>query len=406
MDSLPVPDADALQVSDALQARIRSLVQTAGGWIGFDHFMQAALYEPALGYYVAGARRFGSGGDFVTAPELTPLFGHCLASASLEWLAQLAPVVTEFGAGTGQLAAQMLNALERLGSPPEQYRIIEVSPALREQQRHTLELMCPGMVRRVQWLDALPPRLDGLILANEVLDAMPVRLFEIHDGAIHERGLMRGEDNAPLVWQTRLADAAFSARVRRALAAAGWGGADPMNVDLGAWPNGYTSEIHEAALAWLDTVGERMGAGVMLLVDYGFPAREFYHPQRSGGTLACHYRHRVHHDPLRYPGLQDITVHVDFTALARRADRAGLETLGYTSQANFLLNAGLLDGLAGMPRDGGEYLRQSQAVQRLVSEAEMGELFKVIAFGRGVRGAGTGFGRGSRLTGLHEPGED
>ncbi|MEZ5653320.1 MAG: SAM-dependent methyltransferase [Burkholderiaceae bacterium] len=400
MDELPLPDGQALQISDALQARVRSLAQTAGGWLGFDRFMQAALYEPGLGYYVAGARRFGASGDFVTAPELTPLFGHCLAGASVEWLESLAPTITEFGAGTGQLAAQMLNALERLGRTPERYRIIEVSPALREQQRHTLELMCPGLVGRVQWLDHLPDSLDGLIVANEVLDAMPVRLFELHEGAIHERGLMRGQSDAPLVWQTRLADAAFAARVRRALAGAGWGGADPLSIDLGAWPEGYASELPEAAAAWLDTIAERLSAGVLLLIDYGFPAREFYHPQRAGGTLACHYRHRVHHDPLLYPGLQDITVHVDFTALARRAERAGLEVLGYTSQANFLLNAGLLDGLAGMPRESPEYLRQAQAVQRLVSEAEMGELFKVIAVGRGVHSAGPGFGRGGRLGGI------
>ncbi|MEZ5659376.1 MAG: SAM-dependent methyltransferase [Burkholderiaceae bacterium] len=402
MDELPVPDADALQVSDALQARVRSRVQTAGGWLGFDQFMQAALYEPGLGYYVAGARRFGAAGDFVTAPELTPLFGHCLANASLEWLEVLAPTITEFGAGTGQLAAQMLNALDRLGRAPDAYRIIEVSPALREQQRHTLEMLCPDLAGRVQWLDRLPERLDGLILANEVLDAMPVRLFALHEGTIHERGLMRGQGDQPLVWQTRIADSGFTARVRRALAGAGWGGADPLALDLSVWPEGYASEVHEAAIGWVDTLAERLGAGVMLLVDYGFPAREFYHPQRAGGTLACHYRHRVHHDPLRYPGLQDITVHVDFTALARRAERAGLEVLGYTSQANFLLNAGLLDGLAGMPRDGTEYLRQSQAVQRLVSEAEMGELFKVIAFGRGARGGGPGFHHGDRQGALFE----
>lgn len=403
MDELPSPDAEALQASDALQARIRSLVQTAGGWLGFDQFMQAALYEPGLGYYVAGARRFGAAGDFVTAPELTPMFGHCLATACVSWFDQVDPVVYEFGAGTGQLAAQMLNAFERLDRTPVRYRIIEVSPSLRAQQRHTIEMLSPGLADRVEWLGALPQRFDGLVIANEVLDAMPVRLFALHDGTVHERGLMRGHEDAPLVWQTRVADPAFAGRVCEALASAGWGGDDPAALDMDAWPNGYASELPELAMAWVDTLAERLGTGLVLLVDYGFPAREFYHPQRRTGTLACHYRHRVHHDPLRYPGLQDITAHVDFTALGARALAGGLDVLGYTSQANFLLNAGLLDGLAAWPREGAEYLRQSQAVQRLVSEAEMGELFKVIAFGRGVDGVGRGFDRGSRLAGLFDP---
>ncbi|MEZ5740054.1 MAG: SAM-dependent methyltransferase [Burkholderiaceae bacterium] len=391
MDSLPVPDPDALQVSDALQARVRSMVQAAGGWLGFDRFMQAALYEPQLGYYTGGAHRFGAQGDFVTAPELTPLFGHCVANACLPWLDQLPPCITEFGAGTGQLAAQMLNALERLDSLPERYLIVEVSPSLRFQQQHTLDLLAPGLSDRVQWLDALPAQIEGIVIANEVLDAMPVRLFEVQQGAIAERGLVRGRDDAALAWQARRADESFTMTVRRALASSSWGGDDAHALDFSFWPECYQSEIPEQGVAWVRTVGERLTHGVMLLIDYGFPAPEFYHPQRSGGTLACHYRHRVHHDPLLYPGLQDITTHVDFSALARAAEASGMALLGYTSQANFLLNAGLLDELASLPRDGGlETMRQTQAVQRLVSEAEMGELFKVLAVSRGVHEPGPG----------------
>lgn len=397
MNNLPEPLADARHASDALSARIRSIVQTAGGWVGFDRFMNSALYEPALGYYSGGLRRFGPEGDFVTAPEMTPLFGHCVAQAILPWLGATAPRIIEFGAGTGQLAAQVLNALARCEAIPDEYLIIEVSPVLRRQQQHTIDLLAPGLAGRVRWLDALPAVIDGVVLANEVLDAMPVRLFEIIDGTIFERGLVRGDGSDPLVWQSRPADPAMAAQVRHALARARWGGDSADEIDARAWPERYASELGEQATAWVTTLAERLRRGVLLLIDYGFPAQEFYHPQRATGTLACHYRHRVHHDPLWYPGLQDITAHVDFSAIAEAGDKAGLTLLGYTSQANFLLNAGLIEALAQIPMEPiVEYARQSQAVQRLVSEAEMGELFKVIALARGVEEPGAAFARGER----------
>ena len=397
MDALPSPANDAQQASDALQARMRSRIRAAGGWVGFDHFMHTALYEPGLGYYTGGSRRFGADGDFVTAPELTPLFGHCVARAIAPWLEQTEPLVLEFGAGTGQLAAQVLNALERLGQAPEQYLILEVSGVLRSQQRHTLELLAPGLVDRVHWLDELPAMIEGVVLANEVLDAMPVRLFELIDGAVHERGLIRGGGDAALAWQTRRADPNFSEAVRRTLARTGWSGADWRELDLQAWPNHYQSELAEQGPGWIRTVGERLTRGVMLMFDYGFPGAEYFHPQRAGGTLACHYRHRVHHDPLFSPGLQDITAHVDFSAMVEAGEQIGLELLGYTSQGNFLLNAGLLEELAEWPVvHTTEYTRQSQAVQKLVSEAEMGELFKAMALARNISVLGPAFQRGDR----------
>ncbi|MFK7967523.1 MAG: SAM-dependent methyltransferase, partial [Burkholderiaceae bacterium] len=206
METLPIPEKDALQASDALLAKLRARVQSAGGWLGFDDYMNGALYEPALGYYSGGSRRFGAEGDFVTAPELTPLFGHCVARAIEPWLSQTDSRIVEFGAGTGQLAAQVLNALDRLGSAPSEYLIVELSAPLRSQQRHNLELLAPGLAQRVRWLDGLPTVIEGVVLANELLDAMPVRLFEVNEGVIFEKGLIRGHGDAALAWQSRRAD--------------------------------------------------------------------------------------------------------------------------------------------------------------------------------------------------------
>ncbi len=401
MEALPIPDTNAQKSSDQLQARLRARVQSAGGWVGFDVFMNGALYEPELGYYTGGARRFGPDGDFVTAPELTPLFGHCVAQAVQPWLQSTESSIIEFGAGTGQLAAQVLNALDRIDSAPEQYLIVELSAPLRAQQQHSLQLLAPGLADRVRWLDKLPAQIEGVVLANEVLDAMPVRLFELSGGVVMERGLIRGRGDAALAWQSRRADSRLDRAVRKALAGSQWGGQDWRDLNLQAWPDGYMSELGEQSTGWVSTLAERLTRGVLLFVDYGFPAAEFYHPQRATGTLACHYRHRVHHDPLWNPGLQDITAHVDFSAIAQAAEQQGLELLGYTSQANFLLNTGLLDDLGRLPVERtAEYARQAQAVQRLVSEAEMGELFKVIALARGVTAPGDAFSRGDRCAAL------
>ncbi len=370
----------ALADSRELARRIADEIDAAGGWIGFDRYMQRALYEPGIGYYSGPNRVFGAEGDFVTAPEMSSLFGGCVAAQCAQWLHADGEIV-EFGAGSGALAAQVLAALRQARALPRSYAIVELSATLRERQRRTIGAAGTGLLERVRWLDSLPERIDGVVLANEVLDAMPVRVFRWNDGEVLERGVARVGD--ALGWAERAADDRFAARVRARLRAA-WGD------DAGQ--GHYLSEIGEQAEAWVATVGSRLARGAMLLVDYGFPRREFYHPQRDCGTLRCHFRHRAHDDPFRLPGLQDITAHVDFSAMAQAAADAGLDALGFTSQARFLLDCGLLEACGAIPReDLRAWTRETQAVQRLLSEAEMGELFKVIAFGRDVPDDAVGF---------------
>ncbi|MCL4182284.1 MAG: SAM-dependent methyltransferase [Burkholderiaceae bacterium] len=387
-NALPAPSPQAEALSQALAARIAGEIERAGGWIGFDRYMHKALYEPALGYYAAGSRKFGADGDFVTAPELTPLFGQCVAVQCAHWFASAPHAILEFGAGSGALAAQLLDALDALGVAPRRYDIVEVSAELRERQHRTLAGRVPALLERVRWLDALPARIEGVIVANEVLDAMPVRLFRLRDDAVFERGVARTPGGRGFAFADRPADPAFARRVRDTLACA----QERMQGEREAFPPDYVSEIGEQAQAWVETVAARLARGAMLLIDYGFPCAEYYHPQRSSGTLQCHYRHRAHADPFVWPGLQDITAHVDFTAVSRAARRAGLASLGYGSQARFLLDCGLLDRFARVPRDDARrWTREAQAVQQLVSESEMGELFKAVAFGRDVPDDAPGF---------------
>ncbi|MCO5108456.1 MAG: SAM-dependent methyltransferase [Burkholderiaceae bacterium] len=380
---LPAPPAHAAQVSRELAARVADAIGQAGGWIGFDRYMDMALYEPRLGYYAAGSRKFGADGDFVTAPELSPLFGQCLAAQCAHWFDSAPASIVEFGAGSGEMAAQLLESLETLGAAPQRYEIVELSAELRGRQRELLARRVPALLGRVSWLDALPLRIEGVVLANEVLDAMPVRLFRFSEDRVFERGVARAPGGG-FAFADRPGDDAFAARVRQAVSEA-WGAA-------GAPAGDYVSEIGEQAEGWVATVAARLARGAMLLLDYGFPRAEYYHPDRSGGTLQCHYRHRVHGDPFLWPGLQDVTAHVDFTAVSRAALGAGLAPLGYNSQARFLLDCGLLDRLGALPRDDArEWARQARAAQMLLSEAEMGELFKAIAFGRDVPDDAPGF---------------
>jgi len=411
--SLPSPDAQALVLSRALSQRIAQDIAQQGGWIGFDVFMHRVLYEPGLGYYAGPMRKFGAQGDFVTAPELSPLFAQCLAAQVSQWFEQTEPMVVEFGAGSGRLAAGLLNSLHDMGTPVRRYLIVEVSASLRERQRETIAQLAPDHLGVVQWLDALPAQIEGVVIGNELLDAMPVRVFEIDAGGLQEVGVSIDGDGS-FAWATLAADTELTEAVNACFDSSL---AEPMGESLGgpmgqpvqAWhrfSGRYRSEIGLQGRAWVETVGRALHRGAMLLIDYGFSAREYYHPQRDQGTLVAHYRHRVHTDVFHLPGLQDVTAHVDFSAIARAGAAAGLDLLGYTSQSRWLINCGLLDRLdaltcAAQAGDQGaaatiDAARTVGAAQTLLSEAEMGELFKVIAFGRGLADDALGFVRGDR----------
>ncbi|WP_027213640.1 class I SAM-dependent methyltransferase [Burkholderia sp. WSM2232] len=372
-DSLPAPGPSALAQSETLVARIRAELQEAGGWMPFDRYMERALYAPGLGYYSGGARKFGlrgdDGSDFVTAPELSPYFAAALARPVEEALqATGTREVMEFGAGTGKLAAGLLNALSAKGVEFDSYSIVDLSGELRERQRETIEVATPELANKVRWLDALPERFEGVVIGNEVLDAMPVRLFASVNGAWHERGV---------VWR----DGWFAFEDRPVTAPADL--ARLCEIDTGG--GDYIAEMHDAACAFTRTVCTMLARGVAFFIDYGFPHHEYYHPQRAEGTLMCHYRHRAHGDPFVYPGLQDITAHVEFTGIAKAGVETGADLLGFMSQARFLINAGITDALFEIdPADTARFVPASNAVHKLLSEAEMGELFKVIAFSRGL----------------------
>lgn len=378
---LPVPAPEALAHSERLQALLCEEVTAAGGWLPFARYMELALYAPGLGYYTAGARKFGAAGDFITAPELSDLFGRTLARQLAEIMAHSAPFLLELGAGSGKLAVDVLAELERMDALPERYAILEVSADLRERQRQRMSERLPHLLDRVEWLDALPEAIDGAVFGNEVLDALPVHLVRWADGGVLERGV--AVDGEGFVWQDRPATGEVLEAARR--------------IEV---PDDYLSELPLAANGLIASLAQRLQQGALLFIDYGFGMREFYHPQRRRGTLMCHYRHHSHDDPFYLPGLQDITAHVDFTAVAEAGVDAGLDFLGYTSQAFFLLNCGLTDFLGEVsPDDVQAYAPLSGQVQKLTSPAEMGELFKVVALGRGLASPLTGFIRGdlSRL---------
>ncbi len=341
-------------LSARLQPRILAAIAQAGGWLPFDRFMAMALYEPGLGYYTSGKRLFGvmpaSGSDFVTAPELSALFGQALARQVGQALdAAQADEVFEFGAGSGALAAQLLGAL---GPRLRRYSIVDLSGTLRQRQAQTLA----PWAAQVQWLDAWPERMHGVVVGNEVLDAMPVQLLHWDGSQWFERGVAAAA--GVLHWADRPTD------LRPPLA--------------GPFVPGTVTEIHPQAQAFIRTLARHLACGVAVFVDYGFPEAEYYHPQRTGGTLMCHRAHLCDTHPLLDVGDKDITAHVDFTALALAAQDGGLDVLGYTSQARFLINCGLPELLQGADA------RVQVPAHKLIAEHEMGELFKVIAFARGL----------------------
>ncbi len=374
--------ADERVHGERVLAYLRREIVEAGGWIPFADYMNAVLYAPGLGYYVAGAHKFGARGDFVTAPELTPLFGRTLARQLAQVLAKVRdPEIIELGPGSGRLCADVLAALAEQDELPARYRLLEVSPELRERQRKHLAATLPDHLARVEWIDRLPERWRGAVVVNEVLDALPVHLIVRRGGESLERGVTFDAAGHLALADRALASPGLRERVRARFPATG----------------DYLSELNPAAEALVSSLAQRCEQGAILLVDYGFPEAEYYHPQRDQGTLMVHYRHRAFSDPLFRPGLADLTAHVDFSAMARAAVASGLTVAGFATQAQFLVNCGVLDALArcGDPQSPA-YLRAASAVQKLTSPAEMGELSKVLALTRGFDPELIGFRDGDR----------
>jgi SAM-dependent MidA family methyltransferase len=386
---LPLPEQAAADHSRRLTEAIADEIAQTGGWMDFPRFMWLALYAPGLGYYAAGSAKLGSAGDFVTAPELSPLFSRMLARQVAQVLADTGGDVLELGPGSGRMAADILNALAQMDRLPGRYLLLEVSADLRERQGHTLHALQERLRERVVWIERLPDELTGVVLANEVLDALPVSIVAWRDGELYERGVACRQD--AFEWQDR------PLRSGRLFEEALRIGASQPAVGHAAL---YVSEIGLEARDLTRTLASMLRRGALLLIDYGFGEPEFYHPQRDRGTLMCHYRHRAHDDPFLWPGLQDITAHVNFSTLARAGVEQEMSVLGYTTQANFLVNLGIAQALAAVPADdAATYARTVAPVQRLLSPAEMGELFKVLALGRDVTVPLSGFARGdlSRL---------
>ena len=366
---LPPPAPEAAAHSRDLAEHIANAIVAEGDWIPFSRFMELALYAPGLGYYAAGARKFGAQGDFVTAPEISNLFAKCLAMQARQVLEIAGGEILELGPGSGLLAADLFGELKAQKAAPAKYRLLEVSPDLRERQRSLIAERFPDDLGRFEWIDRLPDSIRGVVIANEVLDVVPFSLVHRSGGEILERGVILTD--AGFAFDDRpLPDGELKRRAHAAF--------PPGDYD-------YVSEIGLAAEALVRTLARALEAGLLLFIDYGFSAREYYHPQRSMGTLRCHYRHRFHGDPFFMPGLQDITAHVDFSAMARAGEEGGCEVAGYTTQAYFLISCGLAvmvsEGDPGMTLS---RLKATSAVHRLISPAEMGELFKVLGLEKGI----------------------
>ena len=382
----PAPDADALKLGHALLAQIHDEIDAAGGFLDFARYMEMALYAPRLGYYSAGARKFGAAGDFVTAPETSALFSRCVARTCADVLHTLGGgELLEVGAGSGVMAADMLRELGALHALPERYSILERSADLRERQRATLSDAVPQWLDRVRWLDAPPADAwNGVLVANELLDAWPVTLFGWRGGQVIEYGVGRCEKD--LTWLGKSADDELSERV------CAWAAQY-------SWHDEYQSELNRALPSWLNGLATNLQRGAALFIDYGYARHEYYRAERAQGTLLCHYRHRAHPQPLLLPGLQDITAHVDFTAVAEAAQAAGLRIAGYTTQSQFLLDAGIEQMLADVVPDARhDYLRLTAQAKTLLLPGEMGERFKAMLLTRDVQNEISGF-RGRDLRG-------
>ncbi len=370
----PVPSNDALAHSRKLEKLIRDRIRAAGGWIGFAEYMALALYAPGLGYYSAGARKLGAGGDFVTAPEISPMYARCLSNVVAPLLGSFEHgTILELGGGTGILAADMLLALDQRKALPRRYLMLDVSADLRARQQALLEEKVPGLMHLVEWVDTLPDSaFDGVILANEVIDALPVERFAVTGDAVQALGV--AVRSGSFGWEKAPAPQELCDAVR--------GVENALGDSLAP---GYESELSLTLPAWINGLAGVLSNGLVILADYGYPRRDYYHPDRGHGTLRCHYRHRAHDDPFLYPGLQDISAWVDFSAVADAARAAGFSLAGYTTQAQFLLGTGIDAEFASL--GGSARIAAAQQARVLLMPGEMGEAFKIMLLGRGEAGA-------------------
>nr|VFJ57046.1 MAG: SAM-dependent methyltransferase, MidA family [Candidatus Kentron sp. DK] len=389
MQNHPKPNPAALEKSRALTTAIRAEIADApSGAIPFERFMELALYAPDLGYYQSGAPKFGAAGDFVTAPELSPLFSRCVARQAGQIVKETGGDILEVGAGSGVMAADVMAALQEQNALPERYRIIEKSPALRRLQRATIKARVPALLPRFHWQEEPFPDAGfrGVILANELLDAIPCDRFTVAGGAVHECRV--GWDGKGFIWRRIPASPELEQAVREIEKA----------LDR-PFPDGYTSELHPARTAWVGETMGRMEAGLLLLLDYGYPRAEYYHPERNDGALICHYRHRLHDDPFFLPGCQDISVPVDFsaiaeavTAMAAAAEGTDVRIAGFTTQRDFLFATGLLTMCEELDPTSREYLSAVQGIKTLTLPGEMGDIVKAMAITKGIGEPLLGFG--------------
>ena len=372
--TLPLPSPAAQQSSANLQTLLAEEIKKHRNWIPFSRFMELVLYAPQYGYYTGGSHKIGNNGDFITSPTLTPLFARTLARQLQELLPQTAGNIYEFGAGTGQLAADLLN---NLSDGINRYYIIEISPELAARQKDLIQTLAPQAAQKIVHLSALPETFDGIIIGNEVLDAMPVEIIRKDEGGSFEHVGVR-LDNDRFTYSARpLHDLQLSALA---------------SLYFPKISSPYTSELHPQQYAFIRTLASRLEHGCMIFIDYGFDAAQYYHPQRNQGTLIGHYRHHVIHNPFDFIGLADLTAHVNFTDIAQAGTDAGLDLIGYLPQSHFLLNLGITELLAQTGQtDSAAYIREAAAVQKLIDQHEMGELFKVIAFGKNINIDWTGF---------------
>lgn len=371
---LPAPGEIAQQHSEKLIVLIKDEIDKNKGAISFQRYMELVLYAPGLGYYAAGSNKLGEDGDFITAPEISPLFSQSLANAilpALELKLDHEQIILEVGAGRGRMAADILIYLQQQNKLPKEYWILELSADLRERQRNTIKDVVPELIDRVKWLDSLPENFSGVVLANELLDAMPVQLFQKNDNDINEVHVVWRDDKFAFLLQSSF-DERLMTRVK------------DIEDELGfEFNSGYVSEINFSAEDWIKSIAESLQQGIIVLIDYGFPRHEYYHEQRVQGTMMCHYRHRTHPDVFVYPGLQDITAHVDFTAMADAALEANLKVMGYTNQVSFLMGAGIMELAEINENDSlAEQMVTTSQIKKLTLPHEMGELFKVIGFSK------------------------